>query len=404
MKDRTTSVNQAFIRVFDNCAPSASNGSRAQNDVESGIPTVESREFATDNDDRELSASSHDLDYEGRFVPAPQLQYLHQAEHLLVPVRPQEQSIPTEITTAPHAAADASPSQYRLDSAHTSQSLSNRPHVGYVDRSISTTVSGAEGLGEFLVADVSTGIDEIREERSHSLSSPEQSAATVPPDHHFRPEWEVDSFGTVETSGRLIANPDDLFLDAAQQILNAASSGVKVIGITSCDRGEGRTTLTRGLAQRLACDDVSVAVVDADFERPHLAAHFDVNPAAGWTDNLPQTTEPSEVAIVSLKDRLTLIPLRSPVSQNDIPAAQIVLQEVLNTLADRFDVVLVDLGPAPSGTVGFISGRDGNRTRAMVIVQHLKNTSEHRLGELLHTVSSSGTTVLGTAENFVENS
>lgn len=59
------------------------------------------------------------------------------------------------------------------------------------------------------------------------------------------------------------------------------------IGVTSSISGEGRTTVALGLAQVLSVDlDMPIMLVEADLERPSLAAHFGVAAAPGLCEVL----------------------------------------------------------------------------------------------------------------------
>jgi Mrp family chromosome partitioning ATPase len=69
-----------------------------------------------------------------------------------------------------------------------------------------------------------------------------------------------------------------------------------VIGVTSAISGEGRTTLALGLAQTLAVDlDVPLTLVEADLERPALAAHFGLALAPGLCEVLRDECRLDEV-------------------------------------------------------------------------------------------------------------
>ncbi len=80
-----------------------------------------------------------------------------------------------------------------------------------------------------------------------------------------------------------------------------------VIGVTSAIRGEGRTTVALGLARTLATDlETAVTLVEADFERPALAVHFELAPAPGLCEVLRGECLLGET-VLPVADRLSVV-------------------------------------------------------------------------------------------------
>lgn len=69
--------------------------------------------------------------------------------------------------------------------------------------------------------------------------------------------------------------------------LNLDPTDFPVIGVTSAIRGEGRTTIARGLAHAIATDvDVPVVLVDADVEAPALSRDLNLLQSLGLAEAL----------------------------------------------------------------------------------------------------------------------
>ena len=128
----------------------------------------------------------------------------------------------------------------------------------------------------------------------------------------------------------------------ADGLLSICASGSKVLGLASCARGEGVTTLFLAAARKLLSQGRKVVLVDANWSNPQLAQSLGLLPQIGWEETLCGGLPLEEVVIESLADGLAVLPVREP-SASTIAEAQIAAS--LDILAREFDVVLVDLGP-----------------------------------------------------------
>ena len=71
-----------------------------------------------------------------------------------------------------------------------------------------------------------------------------------------------------------------------QQLVDRTSHGEKCVGITSSQRGEGRTTVCLTSARLLADRGLRVVIVDVDVECPTLVRMCGISAATGWNDLL----------------------------------------------------------------------------------------------------------------------
>lgn len=161
----------------------------------------------------------------------------------------------------------------------------------------------------------------------------------------LRPVFEVPRFSWPSVVKTLSVTAEAQIAVLTRAMTAASRQGQKLVLITGCARGEGRTTLSLTLGKALASPARKVLLVDADFEHAQLADALGVMPQVGWDDVLWGNQPLAEALIESLDDHLSLLPLRQPAvgSQRRTPAAQ--WKASLSELTQNYDIVLLDAGP-----------------------------------------------------------
>ena len=125
----------------------------------------------------------------------------------------------------------------------------------------------------------------------------------------------------------------------------SARAGLKVIGVTSPMAGDGKSTLTANLALSIALSGKRVIVVDADLRKPNVHKLFGVATRRGLASVLMGEKKLEEVIRESGVPGLSLL-VCGNTPQN--PAELLLsaqFQEVLDTLREQYDFVLVDTPP-----------------------------------------------------------
>jgi Mrp family chromosome partitioning ATPase len=232
---------------------------------------------------------------------------------------------------------------------------------------------------------------------------------------------EIDAVRWPAVCQSLLVKSSDGFDRLAADLRAESATGRKITAITGTDRGEGRTTLALCLARQLAAANAKIALVDADFSSPHMAAQLGIAIDRGWEAALAGEEAWWEVMIESVGDRFALALLGSGVSTaaashssaiaanasinsaltSDLHPLRFVPQAfriaaVLSELAEHFDIVLLDAGPlAPESataqwllepTVGvhnIIMAHDVRRTEAPKLAAgclQLAEAKQHQLG------------------------
>lgn len=117
-----------------------------------------------------------------------------------------------------------------------------------------------------------------------------------------------------------------------------------MIGITSAEFGEGKTATALNLAHSLAKSGKKVLLLEADLRHPTIANMLHLKHAPGLSERLEGQTEEIIQSSRKLSD-LHLIPAGETCTNPSEMLASQQMQQVLQTLAEEFDLILLDLPP-----------------------------------------------------------
>lgn len=188
----------------------------------------------------------------------------------------------------------------------------------------------------------------------------------------------------------------------ADGLTNIAPRRRKVVAFSACRRGEGASTVLLCTARRFAASGFSVLVVDADLEAAELAGQLGVDEAVGWEKSLLGKAAISETIVQSSTEPASLLPLLAP--QATSRGAATWMSEALDTLRQRYDLVLVNLGPLddahldPAGLLGGI----GAKLDALVVVHDVRRTTAERLADVFDRVAALDIRQTAIVENFTQ--
>ncbi len=235
-----------------------------------------------------------------------------------------------------------------------------------------------------------------------TAESPAQAVAiAAPASEPLVPMWEVDRFQWPSICDRLMKDEHSYFAQAGGKLLAAAKDGLKTLGITGSRRGEGRTTLSLCLARCAAQSGLNVAMIDADFTRPQLAAVIGLEVAYGWQDAAQGKIPLPEAAVRSLADKITVLPLEPSSVAWPLALADKRVAGLIRTVAQSHDLVIVDLGPTSGGSEPLFAVDEAPPLDAVIVLRDLRYATPsetHSIGQRLH---DSGIEAVGIAENFV---
>ena len=215
------------------------------------------------------------------------------------------------------------------------------------------------------------------------------------------PMWEVDRFQWPSICDRLMKDEQSYFAQAGGKLVAAAKDGLKTLGITGSRRGEGRTTLALCLARSAAQAGLNVAMIDADFTRPQLAAVIGLEVAYGWQDAAQGKIPLPEAAVRSLADKITVLPLEPSSVAWPLALADKRVAGLIRAVATSHDLVIVDLGPLSGGSEPLFAADEAPPLDAVIVLRDLRYATPSEtqaIGQRLH---DSGIEAVGIAENFV---
>jgi succinoglycan biosynthesis transport protein ExoP len=124
----------------------------------------------------------------------------------------------------------------------------------------------------------------------------------------------------------------------------------RVIGLTSCLPGEGKTTVATGVATLIAQSGARVVLIDCDIRNPSLTRALAPNASVGLLDIIAGRASFAEAVWNDPATNMTFLPmvvnsrLGNPADLLTSDAAQ----AFLSTLRIRYDYVIVDLAPLVS--------------------------------------------------------
>ena len=156
--------------------------------------------------------------------------------------------------------------------------------------------------------------------------------------------FEKESLGLYWSGHPIDRHADDLAV-LGDAIKRCMGNGHRVIVLQSTSRGAGCTTVAMAVARLLAGEGNSIALVDAAFRQPGLAAAAGLVIDEGWERTLAAQVPIAESVIQSLQDAIAIVPLLP--LREELLAAAVWPDRVaaaLRELAENFDIVLVDAG------------------------------------------------------------
>lgn len=118
----------------------------------------------------------------------------------------------------------------------------------------------------------------------------------------------------------------------------------RVITITSCGPGEGRTSLALALAGSFAGSGSRTLLIDADPRNRDLSEELGLEQMAGLVDAVRGGQSSGEIVRTDV-DNLWVLPAGSIAAERTAQLSQQNFKWLLDAISERFDAVIVDTGP-----------------------------------------------------------
>ncbi|GIW98494.1 MAG: exopolysaccharide biosynthesis protein [Pirellulaceae bacterium] len=216
----------------------------------------------------------------------------------------------------------------------------------------------------------------------------------------FNPAWEVDQFQWPEACDRLLRRHYKTMELVGRNLQRASQQGLHVLAVTAPRSRQGATTVSACLAMLAGVHGLHVALVDADLERPSLVEHLNLELDMDWRDALQRELPLEEVAVRSIDDQVTLIPLLRAVETTELEGLHSRLTHMVRQLSEGFDLVVVDVGNLEaSRSVVPVWGKQA-LIDAVATVVDCRHKTEVKLEHCFRRLRNYGIQSLGMVENF----
>ena len=206
-----------------------------------------------------------------------------------------------------------------------------------LDRTVTTPMEVEEITGKPVIGVVPTFGEQARTYGAPLLTDKRKTAAK-----------EV----AISSPIRMLSDPNSGAAEACRALrtsimLSRAGGVPKVILITSCIPGEGKTTLTTNLAVAFAQHNKKVIIIEADMRRPRIKHVMDVPSKAGLSSVLAGSLTSDEAILHGMHlATLDVLPAgpRPPMPSEILGSTA--FDELLEQLRSSYDIVLIDSPPA----------------------------------------------------------
>lgn len=158
----------------------------------------------------------------------------------------------------------------------------------------------------------------------------------------FAPSWEVDRFVWPAVLSQIEKSDQAAFQAISKHLRMANQDGLKVIAVTSGERGVGRSTVAMHLARSAAAAGLKVALVDADGFYPSLIDQLKIDLEHGWQECLFENIPLEEVAIKSIEDNVTLFPLTAVIPTQQLHVNLHRMAKIVKRISLAYDMVFLD--------------------------------------------------------------
>ena len=216
----------------------------------------------------------------------------------------------------------------------------------------------------------------------------------------FNPVWEVDNFQWPDVCGELLEAGHDNMQKVASNLSTACQEGLQVLAVTSPGSGAGTTTVSCCLAMLAGMNGMKVAILDGDIENPTLSVQTNLDVESDWKNAILGHMSLEEVAVHSIDDQVTLLPLIQPIDQAEMSTNDDRIYHMMQELSESFDLVIVDTGHIERTRSLLTSMGEQGIISAVVTVVDKRRTSQQAVEDCIRRIRNTGVASIGLVENF----
>ena len=171
-------------------------------------------------------------------------------------------------------------------------------------------------------------------------------------------------------------------------IFSQAVQSLRRIVITSSSPAEGKTTTAANLAVTFAQQGVRVSLVDCDLRRPQLHAVFGISKEPGLTQLVLGHADAEELVLPTPVEGLFVLSSGTlPPNPSELPGGER-MQEVLNGLAESFDLIILDTPPLLAAADAAILGCQSDGVLLVVRAGKTERAAAQQAMQQLHAVGA----------------
>lgn len=216
----------------------------------------------------------------------------------------------------------------------------------------------------------------------------------------FYPSWEVDQFFWPEVVKHIESSNTDAFQQIGKHLSLANRDGLKVMAITSGERGVGRSTVAMHMARCAAAAGLRVALLDGDTFCPSLIDQLRLDMQQGWQDCLFENVPLHEIAIHSIADQITLFPLTSVISQQQMHANLHRISKLVRRISNAFDMVFIDASRINLEQRDLVGVAQESIVDAVIVVVDTELSIKEKVDSAVSILREMGISSIGLVENF----
>jgi len=216
----------------------------------------------------------------------------------------------------------------------------------------------------------------------------------------FSPSWEVDLFYWPEVVKQIELSHADAFRQIGKHLSLANRDGLKVMAITSGERGVGRSTVAMHMARCAASAGLRVALLDGDTFCPSLIDQLRLDMQQGWQDCLFENVPLHEIAIHSIADRITLFPLTCVISQQQMHANLHRMAKLIRRISNAFDMVFIDGNRLNLEQRDLVGVAQETIVDAAIVVVDTELSIKEKVDSAVSILRGMGISSIGLVENF----
>lgn len=240
-------------------------------------------------------------------------------------------------------------------------------------------------------------------QRSTSSTSKQvdrQQLQSLPLPVAFAASWEVDTFYWPEVLMQLERSNPNSFREIGYHLAQANASGLKVMAVTSGERGVGRSTVAMHMARSSAAAGLKVALVDADAFTPSLVDQLRLDVQLGWQSCLFEAVPLEEIAVHSVSDNVTLFPLTSTLSQEQVHVNLLRISKLIRRISTAFDLVVLDSSRLNLDQRDLAGVSSDSAVDAAVVVVDSELSIKEKIDSAISILQTMGLGSIGLVENF----